>query len=102
MLFPYTCDWETQHEKIGSRGNALQSRRKAGRSCALIDPHGDLAARVVARIPPRRQNDLVYVNLPNPTRPYGYNPLAHVPTERRSLLAKGRWNKRRQITEMAL
>jgi hypothetical protein len=61
----------------------------AGRGCALIDPHGDLAARVVARIPPWRQNDLVYVNLPDPAQPYGYNPLAHVSIERRSLVASG-------------
>src|SRR6266478_1654474 len=62
---------------------------QAGRGCALIDPHGDLAARVVARVPSRRQTDLVYVNLPDPAQPYGYNPLTHVSSERRSLVASG-------------
>jgi type IV secretory pathway TraG/TraD family ATPase VirD4 len=61
----------------------------AGRGCALIDPHGDLAARVVARVPPWRQHDLVYVNLPDPAQPYGYNPLTHVSPERRSLVSSG-------------
>jgi Helicase HerA, central domain/TraM recognition site of TraD and TraG len=62
---------------------------RAGRGCALIDPHGDLATRVVARVPSRRASDLVYVNLPDPAQPYGYNPLTHVSPERRSLVASG-------------
>jgi len=62
---------------------------QAGRGCALIDPHGDLAARVVARVPEWRRSDLVYVNLPDPAQPYGYNPLTHVSPERRSLVASG-------------
>jgi hypothetical protein len=61
----------------------------AGRGCALIDPHGDLASRVVARVPDWRANDLVYINLPDPAQPYGYNPLSHVSPERRSLVASG-------------
>src|SRR6266481_1137715 len=60
---------------------------QAGRGCALIDPHGDLAARVVARVPSWRQSDLVYVNLPDPAQPYGYNPLTHVSADLRSLVA---------------
>src|SRR5258706_8098488 len=62
---------------------------QAGRGCALIDPHGDLAARVVARVPQWRQADLVYVNLPDSAQPYGYNPLTHVSPERRSLVSSG-------------
>ena len=62
---------------------------QAGRGCALIDPHGDLAVRVAARVPPWRQADLVYVNLPDPAQPYGYNPLTHVTPERRSLVTSG-------------
>jgi type IV secretory pathway TraG/TraD family ATPase VirD4 len=62
---------------------------EAGRGCALIDPHGDLAERVVARIPVWRQQDLTYVDLTNPGQGYGYNPLTHVSPERRSLVASG-------------
>ena len=62
---------------------------QAGRGCALIDPHGDLAGRVIARVPSWRQSDLVYVNLPDPSQPYGYNPLTHVTPECRSLVASG-------------
>jgi energy-coupling factor transporter ATP-binding protein EcfA2 len=61
----------------------------AGRGCALVDPHGDLAARVAARVPSSRSDDLVYVNLPDPGQAFGYNPLTHVSAERRSLVASG-------------
>ncbi len=62
---------------------------QAGRGCALIDPHGDLAAHVAQHVPLWRRSDLVYVNLPDPAQPYGYNPLTHVSPERRSLVASG-------------
>lgn len=62
---------------------------EAGRGSALIDPHGDLAARLAARVPAWRRDDLVYVDLPDPAQPYGYNPLTHVSAERRSLVASG-------------
>jgi len=62
---------------------------QAGRGCALIDPHGDLAERVVVRVPSWRRSDLVYVDLTDPAQPYGYNPLTHVSPERQSLVASG-------------
>jgi hypothetical protein len=62
---------------------------KAGRGCALIDPHGDLASRLAASVPASRHSDLVYVNLPDPALAYGYNPLTRVSAERHSLVASG-------------
>jgi hypothetical protein len=44
----------------------------------LIDPHGDLAERVAQAIPAHRRQDLIYFNVPDPTQPFGYNPLKHV------------------------
>lgn len=61
----------------------------AGRGCALIDPHGDLAARLAARIPPGRRSALVYLDFTDPEQPFGYNPLARVAPECRSLVASG-------------
>lgn len=60
-----------------------------GNGLALIDPHGDLVERIAARIPPGRQHSLVYFNVPDPTQPYGYNPLKRVIPERRPLAASG-------------
>ena len=61
----------------------------ADEGLALVDPHGDLAERIVARIPARRQSDLIYLNVPDPSQPYGYNPLKRVTPERRPLAGSG-------------
>jgi hypothetical protein len=62
---------------------------EAGRGLALVDPHGDLAERIAARIPERRKDDLVYLNVPDRSQPYGYNPLKRVVPERRPLAGSG-------------
>jgi hypothetical protein len=67
---------------------ALQDIR-AGRGIALLDPHGDLAARLVAQVPAIRAPDLVYLNIPDPNQPYGYNPLGAVAPDRVPLAAGG-------------
>lgn len=61
----------------------------SGRGCALIDPHGDLAERLVARVPASRRPDLIYWNVPDPTQPYGYNPLRRVRKDKIALAASG-------------
>lgn len=61
----------------------------AGRGCALVDPHGDLVERIAATIPEHRAADTIYFNVPDPTQPFGYNPLLHVSPGLRSLVASG-------------
>src|SRR6266481_4850773 len=53
-----------------------------GRGMMLIDPHGDLAERVVQAIPAHRWQDVIYFNVPDPTQLFGYNPLKHVREEK--------------------
>lgn len=60
-----------------------------GRGLALIDPHGDLVERVVAAVPDRRRTDLTYLNAPDLSQPFGYNPLKHVHPDRIPLAASG-------------
>ena len=62
---------------------------RAGRGCALIDPHGDLVERIAAWVPPERRDALHYVNVPDPTQPYGYNPLKRVRKDVIPLAASG-------------
>ena len=62
---------------------------EAGRGCALIDPHGDLVERIAATIPAHRKTDAIYFNVPDPSQPYGYNPLLHVSAGLRPLVASG-------------
>src|SRR5690242_18254371 len=60
-----------------------------GRGMMLIDPHGDLAERVVNAVPAHRRSDVIYFNVPDPTQPFGYNPLKHVREDKISLAASG-------------
>jgi hypothetical protein len=62
---------------------------EAGRGLALVDPHGDLAERIAAQIPAHRKDDLIYLNVPDRSQPFGYNPLKRVMPERRPLAGSG-------------
>lgn len=61
----------------------------SGRGLALFDPHGDLAASLMAWLPDSRRNDLTYVDVPNPEQAFAFNPLAGVSPLRRSVTANG-------------
>jgi hypothetical protein len=67
---------------------ALQDLER-GNGFALIDPHGDLVARVAARIPASHRDKVIYLDATDPTQPYGYNPLRHVSEDRIALAASG-------------
>src|SRR5262249_5367055 len=58
-----------------------------GHGLTVIDPHGDLAERLVASVPAWRQRDLVYMNVPDISQPYGYNPLRVVKLDKIPLAA---------------
>ena len=57
------------------------------RGFCLIDPHGDLVTRMLAKIPAKRKNHVVYIDVTNPNQPFGYNPLRKVSYEKRALVA---------------
>lgn len=61
----------------------------AGRGFALIDPHGDLAEQLEAVLPASARERLIYVNAPDPSQPYGYNPLRRVREDLIPLAASG-------------
>jgi type IV secretory pathway TraG/TraD family ATPase VirD4 len=67
---------------------ALQDLER-GNGFALIDPHGDLVARIAARIPASQRDRVIYLNTTDPEQPYGYNPLRHVSEDRIALAASG-------------
>jgi hypothetical protein len=60
-----------------------------GNGFALIDPHGDLVARVAAKAAELRPQDTIYLDAADPKQPYGYNPLRHVRIDRTALAASG-------------
>ena len=59
------------------------------RSICVFDVHGDLIQTILLHIPLARQQDLLYLDIPNPTMNYRYNPLKKVSYEKRSLVASG-------------
>jgi DNA helicase HerA-like ATPase len=61
----------------------------AGNGLALFDPHGDLAERLYAWIPESRKKEVIYLDVPDPEQPFGFNPLEGVPPLRRTLAANG-------------
>lgn len=62
---------------------------KNNRGLCVIDPHGDLAERLVSAVPEQRIDDLHYVNVPDIQQPYGYNPLRKVHPSRIPLAVSG-------------
>jgi hypothetical protein len=60
-----------------------------GKGLGLLDPHGDLLERVLAKLPERRRDDLVYFNIPDASHPLGFNPLENIPAAKRPLAASG-------------
>jgi Type IV secretion-system coupling protein DNA-binding domain len=69
--------------------NMILQDLERGHGLALIDPHGDLVLRVAKRAMELRPNDTVFLNVPDPAQPYGYNPLRHVHPRRIPLAASG-------------
>jgi len=55
--------------------NLVVSDLHAGRGVVLLDPKGDLVAEILARIPDRRQADVVVFDPADTERPVGLNPL---------------------------
>ena len=58
-----------------------------GEGVALFDPHGDLVESAVELVPEHRQADLMYLDVPDTSRPWHFNPLADVPPKKRALAA---------------
>lgn len=55
-----------------------------GEGLALFDPHGDLAEAVVKLVPEERQADLVYLNVPDTSVVWHFNPLSGVALGKRA------------------
>jgi len=60
-----------------------------GHGLAIVDPHGDLADKVLDFIPARRVNDTIYFNPGDTDYPISFNVLENVPDSQRHLVASG-------------
>lgn len=68
-------------------GALAQADLRAGRGIALVDPHGDLADRVLLGVPSHRKNDLIPIDATKADTCPGLNPFRAVSPDRRALVA---------------
>jgi hypothetical protein len=61
----------------------------AGRGFALIDPHGDMVERIAAAVPAAQAHRIRYLDAPDRTQPFGYNPLRRVREDKIPLATSG-------------
>lgn len=59
----------------------------AGNGVCIIDPHGDTAEALMAIVPETRLQDVLYLNVGDPSLQFGFNPLVLTDTSQRHLLA---------------
>ncbi|MCK5510192.1 type IV secretion system DNA-binding domain-containing protein [Candidatus Parcubacteria bacterium] len=62
---------------------------RAGKGVAVVDPHGDLAEKIIDYIPASRINDVVYFNPADMEYPIAFNVVEHVEPHLRHLVASG-------------
>ncbi|MEO6077496.1 MAG: CxxC-x17-CxxC domain-containing protein, partial [Candidatus Andersenbacteria bacterium] len=93
----YTDDRRRHVYVIGKTGvgkttlleNMIIQDVKMGRGLALIDPHGDVAEKILDIIPPERINDVVYFDPADVDFPVAFNPLESVDPQYKYLVASG-------------
>ena len=69
--------------------NMIMEDIKSGRGVAVVDPHGDLAEKIIEYIPSERINDVIYFNPADMEHPIAFNVVEQVEPHLRHLVASG-------------
>jgi CxxC-x17-CxxC domain-containing protein len=69
--------------------NMIINDIRAGHGVAVVDPHGDLAEKIIEYIPSDRVNDVVYFNPADNEYPIAFNVIEQVEPHLRHLVASG-------------
>jgi len=69
--------------------NMIVGDIRAGHGVAVVDPHGDLAEKIIEFIPPGRIQDVVYFNPSDIDHPIAFNVVEQVEPHLRHLVASG-------------
>lgn len=69
--------------------NMIVDDIRAGRGVAVVDPHGDLAEKVIQYIPAERIKDVIYFNPSDVNYPIAFNVVEQVDPQLRHLVASG-------------
>src|SRR5271156_3640460 len=62
---------------------------RSGKGIAIIDPHGELAEKLLDFIPEERLDDVIYFDPSDMENPIAFNPMEQVGNEFRHLVASG-------------
>ena len=62
---------------------------RSGKGIAIIDPHGELAEKLLDYVPEERLDDVIYFNPADMEHPIAFNPMEQVGNEFRHLVASG-------------
>src|ERR1700722_7200623 len=62
---------------------------QSGKGIAIVDPHGELAEKMLDFVPEDRLQDVIYFDPSNMEHPFAFNPMEQVGTEFRHLVASG-------------
>ncbi len=69
--------------------NMIVEDIRAGHGVAVVDPHGDLAEKIIEFIPSNRVNDVIYFNPADMEYPIAFNVVEQVEPHLRHLVASG-------------
>lgn len=69
--------------------NMIVGDIRAGRGVAVVDPHGDLAEKIIEYIPSERLKDVIYFNPADIDHPIAFNIVEQVEPHLRHLVASG-------------
>lgn len=69
--------------------NMIIADIEAGRGVGVVDPHGELAEKIIDFVPEWRLEDVIYFDPSDTDYPIGFNPLEQVSSEHRHLIASG-------------
>jgi len=69
--------------------NMIVEDIRAGHGVAVVDPHGDLAEKIIEFIPSNRINDVIYFNPADMEYPIAFNVVEQVEPHLRHLVASG-------------
>jgi len=79
--------------------NLIQQDIENGEGLAILDPHGDLAEKIIALMPEHRKKDLVYLDVTNSENPLCFNPLEITDMSRSSLVVSSLMSVFKKIWE---
>jgi CxxC-x17-CxxC domain-containing protein len=69
--------------------NMIVEDIRKGHGVAVVDPHGDLAEKIIDFIPSDRINDVIYFNPADINHPIAFNVVEHVESHYRHLISSG-------------